>query len=132
MNNKTCKTSNRLNAYLDNELSEQESAFIKKHLSHCIQCQNELREIIKMNRFLAKYQEQSPSPQVITDILKISNRKQVTGLRKWTIAGSIAASFIVGILLSSLTFSGYTESNNDYQLGQTSLYSYFIGDQNVQ
>ncbi len=128
---KQCIFKNKVNAFLDNELSQQERSRMKEHLLSCQSCQQELRELQKLNRILGKVRTDSPSIETMNTIRSLSSRIEKSPSR-WIISGSIAASFIIGLMLSTLTFSTATQSQNDYQLGNNSLYSYFIGDEDVQ
>ena len=132
MADKQCSYLNRINAFVDNELSIEEYQKVKKHLSSCSQCQQELRDINRINNMLDSLPQSEPSDVVVTKILGFSKYQYQKNPSKWLISGSIAASFIIGLLLSSLTFSTTISNQNNYQIGNDSFYSYFIGDDNVQ
>ena len=127
-----CKIRKKLNAYLDNEIPENEYIEIKDHLLSCPECQAEIRELNRINEFLNDFQEEDVPIGVKTNIMnavsEISESSIKTGLRisKLSIAASIAASFLFGLLFSNITFTSDTESDSEFSLGQESLYSYYV------
>jgi anti-sigma factor RsiW len=127
-----CKFKEKINAYLDNELNETEFLQVKNHLLTCSICQAEVREINQLNNFLEKYQEEEVPDSITNDILAaVSEVSETYFIRKnrfikYTAAASIAASFIIGLLFSSLIFPNNNDSLAEYSLGQESLYSYYV------
>jgi predicted anti-sigma-YlaC factor YlaD len=125
-----CKFSKKLNAYLDNELDETDFIKLKDHLRSCPICQQEIRELNKLNTLLRSFQEEE-----VTDLLKENIISQIISLPesnifsknnfiKLTVAASIAASFIIGLFFSSIVFKDEVEFLTEFSLGQESLYSY--------
>ena len=127
-----CKFKEKINAYLDNELNEAEFIQVKDHLMNCSICQTEVRELTQLNNLLSQFQEEKVPNSVTTGILdsvyKITETKLIRKNRfiKYTAVASIAASFIIGLLFSSLTFQNNDDSLSEYSMGQESLYSYYV------
>jgi anti-sigma factor RsiW len=133
MNKKSeCKFRSKLNSYLDNELSEAEFVQLKTHILSCPACQEEIRELNKLNNFLSDFQEVdvplSVKENIISQVSEISRSAKFKGNRfvKIAVAASIAASFIIGLLFSNITFTENSNSLSDFSLGQESLYSYYV------
>jgi len=129
-----CKFSKKINAYLDNELNETDFFKLKDHLRSCPICQQEIRELNKLNAFLKSFQEEE-----VADFLKEKIRSQINRLPetssfsknnfiKLTVAASIAASFIIGLFFSSIAFKDDAEFLTELSLGQESLYSYNLAE----
>ena len=127
-----CKLKVKINAYLDNELSEAEFIRVKDHLLTCSICQAEVRELNKVTDLMQNYQDEEVPDHVTDRILAaISNIPETRFVKKnkffkYAAAASIAASFIIGLLFSSLTFQNNSDSLSEYSLGQESLYSYYV------
>lgn len=138
MKSKKCKFKNKINAYIDHELSEEETIILENHLSSCDECKKTYTELTELNSLLLNYKEIEPSIYAINSIFTKIDKEPASKFRlrrrftKLAIATSVAASFFVGLWLSTLTFRTYSSNMSDYQLGENSLYSYVIGDQDVQ
>ena len=134
MNKEQCKFSHKLNAYLDSELSKHDFEKVKKHLKNCHLCQQELRELMKVNSFLKNYQEEEVVESVIQNILDNADQMNLNSQRfrfkqrviSFSVAASIILSFATGVLMSNLAFNQNTETTS-FELGQSTLYSYFEG-----
>jgi anti-sigma factor RsiW len=134
MKQEQCKFSHKLNAYIDAELSKKEFEKVQAHLKHCHLCQKELRELMKVNSFLQNYQEEEVAESIINKILDKTDQMNLNPQRlrfkqrviSLSVAASILISFATGVLVSNLTFSQDTETTR-FELGQSTLYSYFDG-----
>ena len=133
MKKEQCRFLDKLNAYLDAELSKHDFEEVQDHLKHCHLCQNELRELININSFLSSYQEEEVPEYLNEKILSVTSNKEVHPQRSWlkrkvisfSVAASIIVSFATGVLLSDLTFN--QETNSEFEFGQETLYSFFEG-----
>ncbi len=127
-----CKFKVKINAYLDNELSEAEFIRVQDHLLTCSICQAEVRELNKVTDLMQNYQDEEVpdylTNRILTAVSSISETRFVKKNKfiKYVAAASIAASFIFGLLFSSLTFQNNSDSLSEYSLGQESLYSYYV------
>lgn len=134
MNKKKCEYQKKLNAYIDGELKEVEFEKVRNHLKSCHLCQNELREINRINDFLFNYKEEEVNEYINQRILgtvKTLPEKRTWGLLarrvvNYSIAASVIISFTVGIILSNNLFANNNETNIEF--GQESLYSFFEGE----
>ena len=133
MKKEQCRFSDKLNAYLDAELSKHDFDEIQNHLKHCHLCQNELREIINVNTFLSSYQEEEIPEYLNEKILTAITNTGLFPQRSWlkrkvlsfSVAASIIVSFATGVILSDLTFN--QETTSEFEFGQETLYSFFEG-----
>ncbi len=118
MKKEQCKYSDKLNAYIDAELSKHDFDKVKKHLKNCHLCQQELRELMKVNSFLKNYQEEELAESVIQNILNNADQMNLDPQRfrfkqrvvSFSVAASIILSFATGVLMSNLAFSQDTET----------------------
>ena len=130
---KQCSYFQKLNAYIDGELSKNDFEEIKEHLKYCRFCQNEIRELNSINQFLSSYKNNEVpeylNQRILASVREISLEKNRGFLNKYVLKFSIAASvlfsFYSGILLSDLAFS--SQQNSELEFGQETLYSYFEG-----
>ncbi len=53
-----CSFERKLNAYIAGELNEKEYKKVQMHISSCHLCQNEIRELQKLDGLLSKYAEE--------------------------------------------------------------------------
>lgn len=133
MKKEQCKFSVKLNAYIDAELSKKEFTEVQEHLKHCHLCQNELRELMKINSFLEDYQQEEVPEYINQRILSetdnmnlLQKRSQIKQrIISFSVAASVIVSFATGVLLSNLTFT--QDTSNNFALGESTLYSYFDG-----
>ncbi|MFA5032634.1 MAG: anti-sigma factor [bacterium] len=66
---KECTNPEKLSAFLDGELSEQERENIKSHLKNCLLCQKEVSELTKLSELLNNsFLPIEPSPYFITEL----------------------------------------------------------------
>ena len=75
--------------------------------------------------------EDVPDSVAVAILESISGYSEPILIRKnrfirYTAVASIAASFIIGLIFSSLTFPNNDDSLSEYSLGQESLYSYYV------
>ncbi|MCF7857759.1 MAG: hypothetical protein K9N07_00335 [Candidatus Cloacimonetes bacterium] len=125
-----CSYERKLNAYIAGELSESKHNNVQKHISRCHLCQNEIRNLLQVDDFLDQYTEEEVPAGFNERMLKsVSSTKVNPLIRKiidFSIAASIVLAFTAGVVLSN---DLYTEnSDNNFTLGENSLYSYFEGD----
>jgi anti-sigma factor RsiW len=134
MNKEQCRYSDKLNAYIDAELSKHDFEKVQEHLKNCHLCQKKLRELMKVNSFLENYQDKEVAESVIQNILVNTDQLNLNPQRfrfkqrviSFSVAASIIVSFATGVLMSNLTFNQDTETTS-FELGQSTLYSYFEG-----
>ena len=69
--------SDKISAYLDNELSGPESAELKIHLASCAICREELESLRQTKSVLARAPRRVAPPQLIADI---EERRRKSGL----------------------------------------------------
>lgn len=130
---KNCSYIQKLNAFIDRELSKKDFEEIKEHLKNCRFCQNEIRELNSINQFLSSYNNNEVpeylNQRILASVREISLEKNRGFLEKYVLKFSIAASVLLslysGILLSDIAFSA--QQNSDLEFGQETLYSYFEG-----
>jgi anti-sigma factor RsiW len=133
----------RLNAFLDHELSEADNDLVRKHLSGCPDCQCELRELQAVNSLLSEF-----APNESIDALNSRIRSSVSGhrLSGWSrlaVAASFAVVLTGGFLMgksynntststatatTSTTATATTSTTTTVSFGQESLYTYFNGE----
>lgn len=134
MKKEHCRFSHKLNAYIDAELSKKDFEEVQAHLKHCHLCQNELRELMKVNSFLDNYLEAEVAESVIQNILEKADQMNLNPQRfrfkqriiNFSVAASIILSFATGVLMSDLAFKQNIETTS-FELGESTLYSYFEG-----
>ncbi len=128
-----CDFKKKLNAYIAGELSEKEHNKVRKHISSCHLCQNEIRNLQQVDTFLFQYTEEDVPAGLNEKILNsaVINRTNpfMKNVVSFSIAASVVISFIAGIMLSSGLYAETTDSN--ITIGEDSLYSYFEGDYDV-
>ena len=128
-----CKFRNSLNAYLDNELGKEQFDLVKVHLLSCSVCQNEIRELNSLNALLASYDEKEVpdflKEKILSELEDFPNSRifRKNRLVNFMIAASIAASFLIGLIFSTITFTDQADTLSEFSLGQESLYSYYNG-----
>lgn len=84
-----CKKIKRLlSRYLDKEISEEDSVFIKTHLERCSFCMNELLALNRVKDFVLKKERKSFPPDYLFDRLneEISRKKDAEGSLPWIVA----------------------------------------------
>lgn len=128
-----CSFEKKLNAYIAGELSEMEHYKVRKHISSCHLCQNEIRNLQQVDNFLFQYTEEEVPAGLNEKILNsVSNYRTnpfMKNVVSFSIAASVLISFIAGIMLSSGLYAETKDSN--ITIGEDSLYSYFEGDYDV-
>ena len=130
---KKCGYFQKLNAFIDGELSKNDFEEIREHLKNCRFCQNEIRELNSINHFLSSYKNSEVpeylNQRILASVREISLEKNEGSFSKYVFKFSIAASVLFsiysGILLSDIAFS--SQQNNELEFGQETLYSYFEG-----
>ncbi|MCF7792893.1 MAG: zf-HC2 domain-containing protein [Candidatus Cloacimonetes bacterium] len=141
MKKKECRYSHKLNAYADGELSKNEFEEIQKHLKSCSACQQNLREITNLSSFLDKYEEEEVpeylNQRILATVQEMETKHYWFGKRivSFSIAASMAISFLIGILLADVTYqksfpdNSTTASSSVFNFGEETLYSFFEGEE---
>lgn len=140
MNKEACSYQNRVNAFLDGELESTEYAKMKEHLMSCNSCQQELRELKKINADLAAWEDVEVPEAIYSSILaeatKLTPRGHVKlwrSLSNLSIAASVLLALFMGVLMSSNTinktefssqYSSESESSYDVAFDSYSILSY--------
>lgn len=138
MNKEACSYQNKVNAFLDGELESTEYSQMKEHLMSCHSCQQELRELKKINAELVAW-EDVEVPEAIYDSImaeaaKLNPRGHVKlwrSLSNLSIAASVLLALFMGVLMSSNTinktesqYSSESESSYDVAFDSYSILSY--------
>ncbi len=128
-----CSFEKKMNAYIVGELSEMEYEKVRKHISSCHLCQNEIRTLQQVDDFLIQYTEEEVPAGFNEKILNYVSKSRTNPFMRKVISFSIAASIVVSFMAGVLLSSGlYAETNDsDITIGEDSLYSYFEGDYDV-
>lgn len=128
-----CNFEKKLNAYIAGELSEMEHKKVRKHISSCHLCQNEIRTLQQVDDFLIQYTEEEVpagfNEKILNSVFKSRTNPFMRKVINFSIAASIVISFMAGIVLSSGLYAETKDS--DITIGEDSLYSYFEGDYDV-
>ena len=128
-----CSFEKKMNAYIAGELNEKEYKRVQMHISSCHLCQNEIRELQKLDDLLSKYAEEEIPAGFNEKILNSVQTNYANPFMRKVVSFSIAAtviiSFMAGIVLSNRLYAENTESN--ITIGEDSLFSYFEGDYDV-
>lgn len=139
MKKKECRYSHKLNAYADGELSKMEFEEIQNHLTSCPKCQQKLREINNLNSFLNQYNEEEVpeylNQRILATVREMESRQSWFGKRiiSFSIAASMAISFLTGILLADVTYqksfsdTSTIASSSVFSFGEETLYSFYDG-----
>ena len=130
---KKCKFVKIMNAFLDNELPEKETAFLREHIKTCRDCQNEIRDYSIINQFLGRYQDEDVpkylSKKILAEVKEKEDKYYIhrysLKFTKWALAASVGAAFLIGAYLSNMMFSSLDQYSFD--LGEDTLFSYFEG-----
>lgn len=127
-----CKLSDRLNAYVDNELKPDEKAMISNHLQGCLLCRQELQNIISLNELISSQSEVTTpgylNQKIMARVTSLSATRiqLMNNLRKLTLAASLAVSICLGLLFSQFLENQQSDIE-EWALGYDSFYSYFEG-----
>ncbi|WMJ78944.1 MULTISPECIES: DUF4349 domain-containing protein [unclassified Sedimentibacter] len=120
-----------LSLYIDNELSEEEKKLMDEHLDNCPECRSELEDYRKLIQMLNELPDEEP-PAGYCDRLhkklmkaasedieatKTSDIQEVyskrSGKFKWMKYGSLAAAFVLVLLVYSLNNARMGKSSNE-------------------
>jgi len=125
------KVKERLQAFIDNETSSEVTEEIRNHLTSCISCQNELRELQKIDTFLLAFHDEEVPEELSIKLLNIPQSEPKISyfgsFKKVSIAASILLSFILGAWISSQTIQNRTSSDSLLS-SDNNLYAYFEGN----
>lgn len=124
------KVKDRLQAFIDKETSPEVTKEIRTHLLDCISCQNELRNLQKVDKFILSYQEEDVPKALTEKLLNIpySDKKisHFSPFKKMSVAASILIAFILGAWVSSQTLQN-RNSTDSLLPSDNNLYAYFEG-----
>lgn len=128
-----CSFSNKLSAYIAGELEQEEHNLVQMHISKCHLCQNEIRNLQRLDDFLGQYTDEEVPAGLNERILNsVSSKRTNPFLRKvisFSIAATVLISFMAGVLISNTLYAQNTD--NDITIGEDSLFSYYEGDFDV-
>ena len=123
-----CKYLELIGVFKDGELNKSKQQEVSKHLLECSQCQQELRDLQKLNELLSSFKDKAVPQYLVDDILNkfpIDRQLNLRNVINFPIAAMLVVSFISGIYLSNLAFKPAEESYTEF--GQESFYNYFEG-----
>ena len=131
--NNECSFEKKLNAYIAGELSEMEHNKVRKHISSCHLCQNEIRTLQQVDTFLLQYTEEEVPAGLNEKILNSVSKNRTNPFMRRVVSFSIAASVLISFMAGILLSNGlYAETNDfDITIGEDSLFSYYEGDYDV-
>lgn len=105
-----CKSAQAyLSAYLDGELSGQESLSIREHLGECVECREEEQQLRSLKQMLRGLPLNAPSESfedrlVQQVIARTESRPSRIFVWNWRLAGGlVAASLVVGLGIMKIT-----------------------------
>jgi len=136
MNKEACSYQNKVNAFLDGELESTEYSQMKEHLMSCNSCQQELRDLNKINAELAAWEDvevpEAIYDSILTETTKLNPRGHVKlwrSLSNLSIAASVLLAMFMGVLMSSNTinqteYSSENESSYEVAFDSYSILSY--------
>jgi len=128
-----CKFKEKINAYLDGELEKAEFTEVKAHLASCLSCQQEIREINKVNAALAEYSDEDVPEHIIENILNavhpVSEKKTRKRQFNLSVAASIVFALVSGVLMSNFAFKEQPAEQNNIEFAQESFYSFFDSEE---
>lgn len=98
----------KLNAYIDNELSKEEKQMIEKHLKRCKKCKKRIEELKSVDKYIKKYTVEEPTNEfklglasrVISEV-KIEKRKLIV---RWVII-PVSISLLIFVFLINYYFN---------------------------
>jgi anti-sigma factor RsiW len=128
---KNCGLSNKINAWLDGELSREESEMLQLHLTNCTACQKELLGLKKVNSLLGNYKVKTVPDQVSKSLIDIPGKLRTSAFyrlpkfSRLAVAASIAIAFFAGVIYADL--ASKTRATLDYASEDNTFYSYFEG-----
>lgn len=127
----------RLNAYLDREMSTAEIKEMDQHIQDCSDCTEELLLIQETNRCLLEYEERA-LPESIENYIRekmpmLTEAKRRSGNANWKIAfvASILFSLAFGLTLGNYAIADKSRTTNvstTISIDQESLYAYWDGE----
>ncbi len=128
-----CSFEKKLNAYIADELSEMEHNKVRKHISNCHLCQNEIRTLQQVDTFLSQYTEEEVPAGLNEKILNSVSQSHTNPFMRKVVSFSIAASVLISFMAGIMVSNGLYAENTDSEItiGEDSLYSYFEGDYDV-
>jgi len=128
-----CSFSKKLNAYIAGELDQTEFKTVQAHISTCHLCQNEMRNLQRLDDLLSNYtDEEVPAglnERILNSVAKERTNPFIRKVVSFSVAATVIISFMAGVLLSNTLYAQNTEDN--ITIGEDSLYSYYQGDYDV-
>jgi len=98
-----CPNKKKLSAYLDGELSERETWWIRQHLEDCAQCNEELNILTIVDETLGLLKGLPPDPYFAGQVIaRVKERRPVLSLRKFLVPAVATAVGVVSIFLGGL------------------------------
>jgi len=140
MNKEACSCQNKVNAFLDGELESTEYSQMKEHIMSCPSCQQELRELKKVNEELSAWEDVEVPEALYSSILAEAARLTPRGhVKLWrslsnlSIAASVLLALFMGVLMNSNIansnqYTTETESSYEVAFDSYSILSY-LGDE---
>ncbi|MDR7435246.1 MAG: zf-HC2 domain-containing protein [Armatimonadota bacterium] len=97
--------SDRLTAYVDGELTQEEAAEIAAHLAECAHCREVVSDLRAVQMLLRSLPEPSPDPSLLlqTRARLESIHAQKPSLPRWLIAGAVAVAVAAFVALLPLS-----------------------------
>jgi anti-sigma factor RsiW len=122
------KARERLNAFLDHETTEADTLEIRGHLSGCPACQTELRELQRLNAYLAGYRLEEAADGLMGRIIGGTHIRPLSWRSRMAVAACAAVILFGGFALGkAYNASNTTTATSPMAFGQESLYTYFGG-----
>ena len=90
-----CPFTNELHAYHDGELDEVSQGRVKRHLSTCQPCRDELSQLVSLSRLLEENLAIELSPSARQVLHERVNRQPSLGLQHWAEASAAVAATIL-------------------------------------
>lgn len=125
----------RLSAFVDNSVSDEESRLIRDHLLVCERCSAYVEEMRSLFGELSRLKPAPEETELLNETMQLwrianqqprlfRNRFSLPGLRdgyRLIAAGSVAAGLAVGILIGALAYQGLLKNNSTDQIASVVL-----------
>ncbi len=116
---------NLLSAYLDGELPADEMKEVSAHLKACGRCQQDMRELMRVNSFLANYADEPLPASLEAKLAAIGHKRRwLHWVRDLSLAASVAAALFFGVIISGEVTSK-TATQQIASFGGESLYTLY-------
>ncbi len=118
----------KLNAFADHELDENQSSEVQDHLKTCSACQQELSDILSVNAFLNDFEVDAVSDSLVNKVLSQTSgsRRKIHIFTRLAVAASVMIAMLGGVYFGNLRT---IEDSETYELalGQESYVSLLGG-----